>query len=234
MRFSEGLRRVGRLRSERMDTMESTMNAAARRQPTTAARRTISVIVPAYNSEATIGACLQSLLAQSRAPDEIVVVDDGSRDGTVDIVSKYPVRLVRLARNAGPGVARNEGAKVASGDILAFTDSDCVAPRIGWHASSGNSTTRGSSPSPAATRARWRTAFFRCCNTSSCGSAKTRCPTRSPRRSRPTSPAGAAPSRRSAVFRSIIEGATRSGPSGATRTKSWASGSRAPAVASAG
>ncbi len=108
--------------------MESTMNAAARRQPTTAARRTISVIVPAYNSEATIGACLQSLLAQSRAPDEIVVVDDGSRDGTVDIVSKYPVRLVRLARNAGPGVARNEGAKVASGDILAFTDSDCVAP----------------------------------------------------------------------------------------------------------
>jgi len=93
-----------------------------------AARRTISVIVPAYNCETTIRACIESLLTQSRAPDEIVVVDDGSRDGTADAVSKYPAKLVRLARNAGPGVARNEGAKIASGDILAFTDSDCVAP----------------------------------------------------------------------------------------------------------
>ena len=100
--------------------MNSIMNAAA--------RRTISVIVPAYNSEATIGACLQSLLTQSRAPDEIVIVDDGSQDGTARVVSSYPVRLVRLERNSGPGVARNEGARVASGDILAFTDSDCVAP----------------------------------------------------------------------------------------------------------
>lgn len=94
----------------------------------TAARRTISVVVPAYNAEATIEACLESLLAQARAPDEIVVVDDASTDRTAEIIARYPVRLVRLARNGGPGVARNEGAKVASGDILAFTDSDCVAP----------------------------------------------------------------------------------------------------------
>lgn len=94
----------------------------------TAARRTVSVIVPAYNAEATIGACLESLLAQARAPDEIVIVDDASTDGTAGAISRYPVKLVRLTRNGGPGVARNEGAKVASGDILAFTDSDCVAP----------------------------------------------------------------------------------------------------------
>lgn len=94
----------------------------------TAARRTVSVIVPAYNAEATIGACLESLLAQARAPDEIVVVDDASTDGTAGVISRYPVKLIRLARNGGPGVARNEGARVAAGDILAFTDSDCVAP----------------------------------------------------------------------------------------------------------
>lgn len=91
-------------------------------------RQTISAIVPAYNCEATVAACIESLLAQSRVPDEIVVVDDASTDRTAEIVARYPVRLVRLARNAGPGVARNEGAKAASGDILAFTDSDCVAP----------------------------------------------------------------------------------------------------------
>lgn len=103
----------------------SNVNTATRQ---TAVRRTVSVIVPAYNAEATIGACIESLLAQARAPDEIVVVDDASTDDTAEVVARYPVRLVRLARNGGPGVARNEGAKVASGDILAFTDSDCVAP----------------------------------------------------------------------------------------------------------
>ncbi len=106
----------------------SSASAATRPRPETATRRTISAIVPAYNCEATIGACIESLLAQSRPPDEIVVVDDGSQDGTADVVSRYPVRLVRLARNSGPGVARNEGARIASGGILAFTDSDCVAP----------------------------------------------------------------------------------------------------------
>lgn len=102
--------------------------SAVTRLPETTAWQTISAIVPAYNAETTIGACIESLLAQARAPDEIVVVDDGSKDDTARVVAAYPVKLVRLARNSGPGVARNEGAKVASGDILAFTDSDCVAP----------------------------------------------------------------------------------------------------------
>ncbi len=103
-----------------MDTVDSITN--------TAAGQTISVIVPAYNSEATIGACIESLLAQSRVPDEIVIVDDGSHDDTARVISNYPVRLVRLARNSGPGVARNEGVEVTTGDILAFTDSDCITP----------------------------------------------------------------------------------------------------------
>lgn len=106
----------------------SNANTVIQPQSETAARRTAAVIVPAYNAEATIGACIESLLAQARAPDEIVVVDDASTDGTAEVVARYPIRLVRLTRNSGPGVARNEGAKVASADILAFTDSDCVAP----------------------------------------------------------------------------------------------------------
>lgn len=106
----------------------SSVSSVTQPRPETVARRTISTIVPAYNCEATVGACIESLLAQARAPDEIVVVDDASTDNTAAVVATYPVRLVRLARNGGPGVARNEGAKATSGDILAFTDSDCVAP----------------------------------------------------------------------------------------------------------
>jgi len=108
--------------------MDSNVNTTTRRRPKAAPRWTVSVVVPAYNAEATIGVCIESLLAQTRAPDEIIVVDDASTDGTAGIVARYPVRLVRLVQNSGPGVARNEGVKAASGDILAFTDSDCVTP----------------------------------------------------------------------------------------------------------
>jgi O-antigen biosynthesis protein len=88
----------------------------------------VCVIVPAYNAEATIAACVESLLAQSRKPDEIVVVDDCSTDRTAEIALGYAVTVLRLAANVGPGLARNAGAAAASAELLAFTDSDCVAP----------------------------------------------------------------------------------------------------------
>jgi len=91
-------------------------------------RQTISVIVPAYNAATTIAGCVESLLGQTMAPAEVIVVDDCSRDATAEVAARYGVTLIRLARNSGPGVARNAGAAVARGDILAFTDSDCVAP----------------------------------------------------------------------------------------------------------
>jgi glycosyltransferase involved in cell wall biosynthesis len=92
----------------------------------------ISVVVPAYNAERTIRECLDALVSQDYPGTyEIIVVDDGSKDTTPDIVSEYPaVKLLRQA-NAGPAAARNRGAQAACGDIILFTDSDCV-PEKDW------------------------------------------------------------------------------------------------------
>jgi cellulose synthase/poly-beta-1,6-N-acetylglucosamine synthase-like glycosyltransferase len=90
----------------------------------------ISVIVPAYNAAATLGRCLAALSEQTLPPGEILVVDDGSRDETVEIAHLYDVHVISQA-NAGPAAARNTGASVASGDLLLFTDADC-APARDW------------------------------------------------------------------------------------------------------
>lgn len=92
----------------------------------------ISVIVPAYNAAATIGECLDALLNQSvpRTQYEVIVVDDGSRDNTRDIVEQYPVTLLSQSHR-GPAVARNRGVCQANGEIILFTDADCV-PTANW------------------------------------------------------------------------------------------------------
>lgn len=90
--------------------------------------KSVTVIVPAYNARDTIGACIESLLGQTRRPDQVIIVDDCSRDDTVQVALKYGVKVIKLENNSGPGVARNAGAAAATGEILAFTDSDCVAP----------------------------------------------------------------------------------------------------------
>lgn len=89
----------------------------------------ISVIVPTFNGEETITDCLNSFLNQSyKGEYEVIVVDDGSIDKTGEVVEKYPVRLL-AQRHRGPAAARNLGARNASGDILLFTDDDCVAEK---------------------------------------------------------------------------------------------------------
>lgn len=93
---------------------------------------TVSVVVPARDAAATIGATLAGLAAQDHAPGEVIVVDDGSADATVALAQAAAVvtRVVRTTGD-GPGAARNAGAAVATGDVLAFLDADCE-PQPGW------------------------------------------------------------------------------------------------------
>ncbi len=93
-------------------------------------RPSVSVIVPVFNGEMTIGKTLDAILNQSYAGRvEIIVVDDGSKDNTNQIVTNYSSVRYFVQQNAGPAAARNKGAKEAKGDILFFTDSDCVPER---------------------------------------------------------------------------------------------------------
>lgn len=90
-----------------------------------------SVIIPAYNAEKTLKKCLKALKNQSFKDFETIVVDDGSKDSTREIAKEFKnVKLLEQA-NAGPAKARNRGAKVASGEIIIFTDSDCI-PERNW------------------------------------------------------------------------------------------------------
>lgn len=88
----------------------------------------VSVIIPAYNAAATIGPCLDSVLRQRTLDGfEVLVVDDGSRDGTGEIAARFPGVRVLRQENAGASAARNLGAREARGAILLFIDADCVA-----------------------------------------------------------------------------------------------------------
>lgn len=85
----------------------------------------VSVVIPTYNRAHFIGEALASVMAQTRPVHEIIVVDDGSTDGTRAVVENFPgpVRYVPQP-NSGPSVARNRGVKEAKGDLVAFLDSD--------------------------------------------------------------------------------------------------------------
>jgi len=91
---------------------------------------TVSVIVPAHNEESCIEACVDSLLRQEypRERFEIIVVDNGSSDNTVAILSTYrtQIRILHESRR-GPAAARNSGVFASNNEIVAFTDADCVA-----------------------------------------------------------------------------------------------------------
>jgi cellulose synthase/poly-beta-1,6-N-acetylglucosamine synthase-like glycosyltransferase len=92
----------------------------------------VSIIIPTFDGASRIGACLDALKKQTAGRDiEILVVNDGSTDSTVDVVTLYSeIRLISQA-NAGPAAARNRGASEARGALILFTDDDCV-PMAGW------------------------------------------------------------------------------------------------------
>jgi glycosyltransferase involved in cell wall biosynthesis len=91
-----------------------------------------TVIIPVFNASHTIERCLSSLIRQSVKKEdyEIIVVDDGSKDGTSDIVKQFPVKYL-WQTNRGPASARNKGAREARSEIILFTDADCV-PQNNW------------------------------------------------------------------------------------------------------
>jgi glycosyltransferase involved in cell wall biosynthesis len=88
----------------------------------------LSVIVCAWNEAPNIAACLHSVLAQTRPPDEVILVDNASSDGTAAIAAGIPgVRVVAEPRK-GLTRAREAGRRAATGDVLAWLDADCRAP----------------------------------------------------------------------------------------------------------
>ncbi len=91
----------------------------------------ISIVVPTYDRLVLLMHCVAALCAQTlpREQFEIVVVHDGSTDGTAPWLSQQSdVRTARVSHR-GAAAARNAGARVAGGDVLAFTDDDCIVPR---------------------------------------------------------------------------------------------------------
>ncbi|GAA2903947.1 hypothetical protein GCM10010517_69960 [Streptosporangium fragile] len=84
----------------------------------------VSVIVPAHNSEKTLRACLESVLAQTYRDLEVIVVDDAGTDRSREIAGGFPCTLVRHPRNRGVSAARNTGVASSRGEILFFLDSD--------------------------------------------------------------------------------------------------------------
>jgi glycosyltransferase involved in cell wall biosynthesis len=108
----------------------------------------VSIVICAYNAESTMEACLQSLLQLRYANFEVIVVDDGSIDTTLEIAQRFPFAVVHQ-ENRGLSIARNVGIEAATGEYVAFTDSDCVVDpdwltyligammRHGWVAAGG-------------------------------------------------------------------------------------------------
>lgn len=85
----------------------------------------VSVVIPAYNCENYIRRAIDSVLMQTRPADQIIVIDDGSKDKTADIVRTYGDKVILIQQeNAGVSIARNAGIAAATGDWIAFLDAD--------------------------------------------------------------------------------------------------------------
>jgi glycosyltransferase involved in cell wall biosynthesis len=92
---------------------------------------TFSVVIPAYNAERTIVRAVESCVSQSLQPKEVIVVDDGSSDGTVELLRSHfgdNIRIIQLPQNCGASAARNAGMAAATASYIAFQDADDI-----WH-----------------------------------------------------------------------------------------------------
>lgn len=90
---------------------------------------TVTVVIPVRNAPSYLRSCLQALRRSTLLDYEVIVVDDASTDQTAAVAAAEGAQVIRLPRQSGPGVARNQGAAVAAGRYILFLDSDvCVLP----------------------------------------------------------------------------------------------------------
>ncbi len=88
----------------------------------------VSVIIPNYNRAAIVGETIANMLSQTLAPYQVIVVDDGSTDGSVEVIRSFGERVTLIEqKNQGPGAARNAGLQIATGSYIQFMDSDDLA-----------------------------------------------------------------------------------------------------------
>src|SRR5262245_57350347 len=100
-------------------------------------RRRLSVVIPTWNRARLVGEAVESALGQEGGDLEVIVVDDGSTDGTAELVERRfgkSVKLLRMATRSGVGAARNEGVCQATGDLLACLDADDLWRLRKWKA----------------------------------------------------------------------------------------------------
>jgi glycosyltransferase involved in cell wall biosynthesis len=83
----------------------------------------VSIVIPCYNQARFLGEAIESALAQTWTPVEVIVVNDGSTDGSAAVAARYPVRLI-AQRNHGLAAARNAGLRASAGEIVVFLDAD--------------------------------------------------------------------------------------------------------------
>ncbi len=87
----------------------------------------VSIVIPTFNSENTLKECLESFKNQTYPPHEIIIVDRKSADSTAEITKSFDNAQLLICEKSGPGPARNLGVEKATGDLIFFSDSDCVA-----------------------------------------------------------------------------------------------------------
>ena len=83
--------------------------------------------IPCYNGAHYLGKCIEAILKQSRASDEIIVVDDGSTDETLAVASRYSIKLLRHSSNQGLAAGRNTALAAAKGEVIVYVDVDAYA-----------------------------------------------------------------------------------------------------------
>lgn len=86
----------------------------------------VTIAIPCYNGEKYLRGVLEAVFSQSYHPLEVLVVDDGSMDGSVELARSYPVRLIKHTENRGLAIARNSALKNARGEIIIFLDVDTI------------------------------------------------------------------------------------------------------------